>query len=188
VARLGEVPDLVVHNAATYPDRSAGRPGIEVLEAMMRVNAFAPYQLTLDLFEAKPAERFCAVVIINSEAVYHADADSGTYAASKAALRVLTGALAAACRGKNAAVSTLMLGPLADAKKVTDIRDIAEKRGSTPAEITRLFLRRSNPDLVIDDFISFDACYRSLCHLVELGAVANGMLCRLDGGSAGTLV
>ncbi|MBC6446012.1 SDR family NAD(P)-dependent oxidoreductase [Actinokineospora xionganensis] len=188
VAKMDAVPDLVVHNAVTYPDRAAGRPELDTIETTMRVNALAPYELTLDLLAAKPDDQFCSVVVINSESVYHADADSAVYAASKAALRVLTGGLAAACRSTNAAVSTLMLGPLGDANKVEEIRRIAEKRGATPAEITRLFLRRSNPDLVIDDFIDFDACYLSLRYLAELGAVANGMLCRLDGGSAGTLV
>ena len=129
VGRLGEVPDLVVHNAVAYPDQSAGRPGLDAIETAMRVNAFAPYQLTLDILAAKPAERFCSVVVVNSESIYHAEANSAVYAASKAALRVLTGGLAAACRSANAAVSTLLLGPLADAKKTEEIRRIAEKRG-----------------------------------------------------------
>jgi hypothetical protein len=51
-----------------------------------------------------------------------------------------------------------------------------------------MFLRKSNPDLVIDEFIDFESCYRSVVYLTELGAIANGMLCRLDGGSAGSLV
>lgn len=113
---------------------------------------------------------------------------TGEYGASKAALRVLTSALAASCRGRNASVSTLLLGPLWDAKRAADIGRVAAKRGVPVADVTRLFLRRSNSDLVIDFFIDLESCYRSLRYLVDLGRVANGTVCRLDGGSAGSLI
>jgi NAD(P)-dependent dehydrogenase (short-subunit alcohol dehydrogenase family) len=186
--RIGEVPDLVVHNAVTYPDRGERVPKLSDLESVFRVNALAPYRLTLDLLAAKPEDRFCSCVVVNSEAMYHADRWSAGYAASKAALRVLTTALADSCRSRNAAVSTLLLGPLADPKKIEDIRAIAEKRGMTENEVTRLFLRKSNPDLVIDTFIDHEACYCSLRYLADLGPIANGSVCRLDGGSSGSLV
>ncbi|MFC5642409.1 SDR family oxidoreductase [Kitasatospora cinereorecta] len=187
-ALIGETPDLIVHNAVSYPPRDVSALTLDELEGIFRVNSLVPYRLTLDLLAAKPPERFCSVVVVNSESIYHADFASGVYAASKAALRVLTTSLADHCRSRNAAVATLLLGPLADPGKVADLRAVAERRGVTEAEITRLFLRKSNPDLVIEQLIDFDACVRSVRYIADLGTTANGMMCKLDGGSSGSLV
>jgi len=185
---LGDVPDLVVHCAVTYPPRTDGPRALDELQDVFRVNAFAPYLLTLGLLERKPDEQFTAVVVVNSEAVFGADKDSAPYAASKAALRVLTTGLADACTGANAAAATLLLGPLSSPDKRDELRRIAQKRDLSEEEITRLFLRRSNPNLVIDTLIDYEACHRSVQYIAGLGPVGNGMVCRLDGGSAGSLI
>ncbi|MEV8327647.1 SDR family oxidoreductase [Kitasatospora sp. NPDC056731] len=181
-------PDLIVHSAVTYHDFGVSVPTLDELEQVFRVNALLPYRLLHQLLSDKPGDRFCSCVVLNSDAIFHARRLSGIYAASKAALRVLTTMLADTFRADNASVSTLLLGPLADAKKTADLQRIATKRGMSPEELTKAFLRRSNPDLVIDELIDFESCYLSLRHLVELGAVANGSLYRLDGGSAGSLI
>jgi NAD(P)-dependent dehydrogenase (short-subunit alcohol dehydrogenase family) len=186
---VGRTPDLVVHCAATYPDPStmeSAAPG--ELEAMFRVNALAPYLLTRRLLADKPADRFCSVVVVNSEAIFAADRHSAMYAATKAALRELTAGLADACRGAGASVATLLLGPLAAADKLASARAVAAKRGMSEEKVIRLFLARSNPNLVIDRFIDYDACLRSVEYIAELGPTANGMVCRLDGGAAGSLI
>lgn len=184
--RIGKTPDLIVHAAVAYPDHG-GELSLRELERVFRVNALAPYRLTLDLLAAQSQERFCSCIVVNSEVIYHADAQSGAYAASKAALRVLTAALADGCRSRNASVATLQLGPLTDLKKVQQLRAIAAKRGASEEEVTRLFLRRSNPNLVIDQFIDLESCFQSVGYIAGLGAMANGMVCRLDGGSSGSL-
>ncbi|MFD6531215.1 SDR family NAD(P)-dependent oxidoreductase [Streptomyces sp. NPDC060184] len=181
--------DLVVHSAVHYADFH-DRPllGFADTEEMLRVNALAPYHLTREILDRQPAERFCSVVVVNSEAMYHADRHSAPYAASKAALRLLTAGLADACRGRQAAVSTLVLGPLDDARKRADLRAIAEKLGAREEEVTRKFLKRSNPDLVIEELIDYASCFHTIRHLRSLGRLANGTVCRLDGGSAGSLI
>ncbi len=185
--KFGNVPDLIVYNAVRYPDQGADLPSLDSLESIFRVNALIPYRLLLDLL-TRPRDNFCSCVVVNSDAMYHAREASGVYSASKAALRVLTGTLASACRGQNASVSTLLLGPLADPLKVNGLRRAAEQRGTTEADATRTFLRRSNTNLVIDTLINFESCFQSLMYMERLGPVANGMMCRLDGGSSGGLV
>ncbi|MET8628881.1 SDR family oxidoreductase [Kitasatospora sp. NPDC004669] len=185
---VGGCPDLIVHSAVTYHDFGVSIPTLDELEMVFRVNALLPYRLLHDLLSDKPKERFCSCVVLNSDSIFHARRQSGVYAASKAALRVLTTMLADTFRADNASVSTLLLGPLADPKKTADLHRIAAKRGVPPQDLTKTFLHRSNPDLVIDELIDFESCYLSLRHLVELGAVANGSLHRLDGGSAGSLI
>ncbi len=187
--RLGTDFDLIVHNAVSYP--SPANPAdrsITDLETVFRVNALVPYLLTSRFLEAKDADRFCSIVMVNSDSIYHADQGSGLYAASKAALRVFATALGGPALNRAASVSTLLLGPLADPKKVADLRRVADSRGISESEIVKVFLRKSNPDLVIDELIDLEMCYRSLCYLVSLGSTANGMVCKLDGGSSGSLV
>jgi NAD(P)-dependent dehydrogenase (short-subunit alcohol dehydrogenase family) len=186
-AHLDPAPDLLVHNAISYPDPAGTGPGLDVLESVFSVNALSPYLLTRDLIAALPVDRPFHCVVINSESIYHADAQSAVYAASKAAMRVLTAGLADACRGRAAAVSTLLLGPLADTKKLAGIGRVAAAKGLTEEQTTRLFLRKSNPDLVIDSFIDYESCYRSLLYLAGLGPIGNGATCKLDGGSCGSL-
>ncbi|WP_046729981.1 SDR family NAD(P)-dependent oxidoreductase [Streptomyces humi] len=186
--RLDPALDLVVHCAVAYPPARPSGPVPRDLEEVFRVNAFAPYLLALDLLARKPADRFCSHVVVNSEAIYGADDHSAVYAASKAALRVLTAGLAAGCRSAGAAVATLLLGPLADRAKLAEAETVAARKGLPASDVVRLFLRRSNPNLVIDEFIDYASCLRSVRYLAELGPTANGMLCKLDGGSSGSLV
>jgi NAD(P)-dependent dehydrogenase (short-subunit alcohol dehydrogenase family) len=181
------IPDLVVYNAV-HPTGDSSSVSLERLEAAFRVNALVPYLLIRDLLARKPDADFLSCVFINSEAVFHADQHSCSYAASKAALRVLSAGLSESVRDGNAALATLMLGPLADQKKLDEARSIAEKKGVTPSEVIRLFLRKAKPNLVIDDFIDYESCFMSIRYIHGLGRAANGMVCRLDGGSGGSLI
>lgn len=186
-ARIGPTPDLLVHCAVGYPE--SGRPlNLVDMEDVFRVNTLAPYQLTLDLLAAKPSDHFLSCVVVNSEAIYQADNQSGVYAASKAALRVLTTALASECRDSYASTATLLLGPLGSSGKTDGLRAVAAKRGLTEEEITRIFLRKSNPNLVINSLIDYAAVWKSVQYVESLGPIANGMLCKLDGGSSGSLI
>jgi NAD(P)-dependent dehydrogenase (short-subunit alcohol dehydrogenase family) len=187
VEKSGGCPDLVVLNAVTYPAKDS-ESDVADWDRVFQVNTLAPYYMSRKLLsEVRPDSR-STFIIINSEAVFHADEKSAIYAASKAALKVLSTALAVQARPLGVAVASLLLGPLANHEKVEELRRIAERRDTTLEETTKLFLRRSNPDLVIDDLIGFESCLTSVQYLASLGPVANGMLCRLDGGSAGSLV
>lgn len=186
--RLDPVPDLVVHCAVAYPEQEERGPTPKGIEEVFRVNALAPYLLTLALLERKQADRFSSHIVVNSEAIYAADHHSAVYASTKAALRVLTTGLAEGCRSSNASVATLLLGPLEDTKKLAQAEVIAERKGMSTEEVVRLFLRRSNPNLVIEKFIDYESCFRSVQYMADLGPTANGMLCKLDGGSSGSLV
>jgi NAD(P)-dependent dehydrogenase (short-subunit alcohol dehydrogenase family) len=181
-------PSLIVHNAVSYGDIRKPDPVLDEIETIFRVNTLLPYSLLIKYLSAVPPDEFTSCIVVNSDSIYHANQNSGVYAASKAALRVLTSALADSCQSKNASVSTLLLGPLADQKKVDEFRRIAEKKGISENEVMRLFLRRSNPSLVIDSLIDFESCFQSIQYIEKLGKVANGMVCKLDGGSSGSLV
>lgn len=183
----GRAPDLVVHNAVRA-DWDSSSLDLAGMEAAFRVNALVPYLMTRDLLARKPDAHFLSCVFINSEAVFHADQDSCTYAASKAALRVLSAGLSASVREGNAAMATLLLGPLADQSRLDEARAIAEKKGMTPTQVVKLFLRTTKPGMVIDDLIDYEACFTSIKYIYGLGRTANGMVCRLDGGSGGSLL
>lgn len=187
--RLKEVmPDLIVYNAAAYSDWSESIPTLGELEMVFRVNAFMPYRLLLEYLSTASQDRFCSCVMINSDSIYHAHPRSGVYAASKAALRVFTSVLAEVCHSRNASISTLLLGPLADPKKVGELHSIAQRRGLSDEEVIHMYLRKSNPSFVIDSLIDFESCIQSILYIASLGRIANGMLCKLDGGSSGSLV
>ena len=102
-------PDLIVHSAVTYGERSGSARSLEAIDAMFRVNASAPFVLLRDHLAALPADRACSCVVVNSDSIFHANQTSAEYAATKAALRVLTAGLASACRGRRSSVATLAL-------------------------------------------------------------------------------
>jgi len=176
--------DVVVYCAVSYP--SADDP-IEEFEKAMRVNAWAPYFLTKSLIAAAEPSQDTSFIMVNSEVIYSADERSGPYAATKAAMRVFATAAAHAARSSEMAVSTLLLGPLASEVKRTELQRVADARSVSLPEIENIFLKRSNPNMTIRQLINLDSCYESVLYLRALGASANGMLCRLDGGSAGSL-
>ncbi len=182
-----DAPDLVVYSAAMYAEADPGKETTGELETLFRVNAIAPYVLLYDyLSAAKEDLRTC--IVVNSDAIYHASVQSGVYAASKAALRVFATVLAQAAKSKNAAAATLLLGPLADERKLSEFKKIAEKRNLGTSDVARIFLERSNPSFVVDALLEFECVLESIRYIVSLGRAANGMMCKLDGGSSGSLV
>jgi NAD(P)-dependent dehydrogenase (short-subunit alcohol dehydrogenase family) len=181
-------PHLILHAAVSYGDARNPSTKIDELERMFRINTFSFYLGFLRYCASPNITPFCSCIVINSDSIYHATGQTGAYASSKAALRVLTTALADRCRSTNASVSTLLLGPLADVAKRIQLRNLAARRGVSEASLVREYLHRSNPFLVINELIALDTCYESVRYLVQLGKDANGMLCKLDGGSSGSLV
>lgn len=182
-------PDLVVHCGVTYPPATSNIvPEDLEVSRIFNVNTFAPIRISEVLLQNKPDMKAATFIFVNSEAMFSSDASSGVYAASKAALRVLTASFADRCRGKSAASSTLLLGPLGSQKKRDELKIIADKHGLSIEELTKRFLSKSNPNLMIDGFIEHDLCLKSILYMESLGQAANGMMCRLDGGSAGSLI
>lgn len=183
-----QAPALVVYNAVSYGPRDATLPPLEELEATFRLNTLVPYHLLLNHVEKRSSTDFCTYVVTNSDSIYHANKYSGIYAASKAALRVLTTALASACQSHNAAAATLLLGPLADEENFAKLQEIADRTGADLKAVTRRYLARSNQAYVINSFLSYESCVKNVLTIADLGRDANGMLCKVDGGSSGSLV
>lgn len=177
-------PDLIVSNAVSYGPDSPSDLDLATVEAMFRVNTLVPYLALTAYFETAPGTN---CVIINSDAMFHANRRVGPYAASKAALKVLTTALADTCRTKGGAVSTLLLGPLADNRKMRDCARVAEKNGLAVEDVIKMLLKKGNPFYLKDSFLQFEECFRSIEYIHGLGAAANGMVCKLDGGASGSL-
>lgn len=180
-------PDLLVHAAAIYPPRGFELDA-ESMNSVFRVNTLAPYRISRGVLRAHGSGRRSTIVTVNSEAIFHADAASGIYGASKAALRVLTSALADEARGTSSAVASLTLGPLWTPPRQAEIDALAARHGQNADTLAATLLSRSNPDLVIDEFIPLESCCRAVEHLYEMGHIVNGTSYRLDGGSAGSLM
>jgi NAD(P)-dependent dehydrogenase (short-subunit alcohol dehydrogenase family) len=179
-------PRLLFFNAALYSASAPNR--MDALQTVYRVNAIAPFVLISDYLEhlrKTDDQTRTSCVIANSDSIYHASRHSTHYAASKAALRVLTSSLADLAKGTNVTVSTLHLGPLADEKKKAEISRIAEKKGVSDEKVTKIFLN-TTPSYVIEDFIDLEECYSTLVCIASLGRASNGMQCKLDGGSSGS--
>lgn len=177
-------PDLIVNNAVTYGPDSPDNLDLTALEEIFRVNTLVPYLALSNYFETAPRTN---CIIINSDSMFHANRRVGPYAASKAALKVLTTALADICRNKGSAVSTLLLGPLADDRKMRDCARIVERNGITVGDVSKAFLKKSNPFYLKESFLQFEECFRSIMYIHGLGEAANGMVCKLDGGASGSL-
>lgn len=182
-ARLTRRPSLILHSAVSYPSVETE------LETIFQINTFAPVRLTRAVLARHHCAdtTACTVVMVNSEVISNADASSGPYAASKAALRVMAAALAHEVRDTDVAVATLMLGPLANPSKREELARVASRKGIDVDAVTRLFLRKSNPNLVIDDLLEFNQCLVFIDAIKAIGRAANGMVCRLDGGAGGSL-
>lgn len=178
-------PNLIVSNAVTYGPDAPGDLDLAALEEMFRVNTLVPYLALSGYLETSPAGTSC--VIINSDSMFHANRRTGPYAASKAALKVLTTALAETCRPKGGAVATLLLGPLPDDRKMRECARIAEKNGVAVENVIKALLKKGNPFYLKDTFLHFEECFRSVEYIYGLGVAANGMVCKLDGGASGSL-
>lgn len=186
-------PELIIHAAVTYGDRlqdSAAKNGSSLsrLETLFRVNSLAVFEALSLCYSDDTSDQKPHVIIINSDSMFHTTVETCRYAASKAALRVLTSGLSQMAKDTQASVATLLLGPLEDERKLAPIRRLAQERNIEVSALTAHYLSRSNPFLCVTDFIDLDACYQSVRYIQSLGPQANGMVCRLDGGSAGALI
>lgn len=177
-------PELIVSNAVSYGPTTPAELDLATFEDMFRINALVPYLALSRYLEVMPGT---TCVVVNSDSVFHANRVVGPYAASKAALKILTTALADTCRTNGGAVSTLLLGPLADDRKMRDCARIAEENGLTVEKVIKMLMKKSNPFYLKESLLQFAECFRSIEYIHGLGAAANGMVCKLDGGSSGSL-
>jgi short-subunit dehydrogenase len=182
---MDHVPDVIINAAAMRKPAPYDSNSLEGLEQLIRINAVAPYIITQALLARKAEDQRCSVIMINSEAAYHSYADIAPYSASKAALLALARALADSTIGTKAAVSTIVLGPLANVDRRESLGRIARDRGLTESSVTEAYVRKQNPRLVITDLIDFDQVLKCVHFICALGQTANGMVCRLDGGASG---
>jgi NAD(P)-dependent dehydrogenase (short-subunit alcohol dehydrogenase family) len=185
---LPSCPELTISCAATYPEPETDALSLAELQNVFSVNALSAYALMRALLQRREPSQRAAFVLLGTTAMFNADLGSGVYAASKAALRVLCAALADECRGTQAAAMYLVLGHLANERKLNEIAGIAERHGVPVEEVRRRFLRKAEPGAMVDDFIGFDLCVNAIRYLSEIGPMGNGTVLRLDGGASGTLV
>ena len=155
---------------------------------MFAVNALTPYLFVRELLQRADPDRHSAFVFLATSAMFNANKASGVYAASKAAVRVLCAALADECRGTNTSVSCLVLGHIANQRKLNELSALAKRHKADLSDMRKRFLRKAEPNAVIDDFIGFNLCVDAIAHLANIGPLGNGTLMRLDGGASGTLV
>lgn len=150
-ARIASL-DLLVNSAARYEHLALEHVDAAALEAMFRVNVFAPFLLTQALLPALRATNGC-VVNITDMAVSHAYTTThffSHYLASKAALEQLTRAWALEL-GPAVRVNAVAPGPVAmaaetsDAQKEDMLRRIPLKREGAPEDVANavVFLARA---------------------------------------------
>lgn len=185
---IDSAPDLVIHAAVSYGPSHNEALSLEEIENIFRVNAFCFFSAFTNYTNVNKLKSSCCCIIINSDGIFHTTPETSVYASSKAALRVLTSGLALSCKSSKFSISTLLLGPLADKRKTQQLQDIANNRNLDLDSLIAKYLSQSNPFLAIDEFIDLESCYKSIIYMHDLGKISNGMICRLDGGSAGSLL
>lgn len=179
-------PDLFISCVADYKSLHCNDLQYSDMLRSFTVNSFSPFFLANKLL-ANLNDKHLSIIFINSEAAYHADVNSALYSSSKAALKVLASSLADSVIDINASVSNIFLGPLEDQNKINDIKKIAASRQVDESRVRRVFLKKSNPNLVINDFITFESCFQMCMTIFKIKNDANGFNCNLDGGSSGSL-
>ena len=185
VDRLPESINLVVSCMAVY--QSEGKIEEQAIYSYT-INALAPYLTVRKLLEGRAPEKPLVAVMVNSDSIFHPNDKSPWYPSSKAALNHLTSSLAEQEKSTTSYVSTILMGPLDDERKIKELNRVAEKTSVSSGEIQKRFLEKSNPALLITRLISCESAYKAIIMLFEMGHSANGALIRIDGGSAGALV
>ncbi|MEG3991254.1 SDR family NAD(P)-dependent oxidoreductase [Microcoleus sp. S28C3] len=177
--------DLVVSCLAVYQHEGSLE---EQAIYSYKINALAPYLIVTKLLKSRSAEDSLATVMVNSDSIFHPNDKSPWYPSSKAALKHLTSSLAEQAKNTASYVSTMLMGPLDDERKVEQLNRVAAKNSANFEEIKKRFLEKSNPAILITDLIPCETVYSAIIMLFEMGHSANGALIRIDGGSAGALI
>lgn len=106
-AALGDVPDIIVHAAGTFPMAPFERAEDSELEESFAVNAAAPIRLTRELISGMRSRGGGHVVTIGSVADRHIFAGNAVYAASKHAVRAMHEVLREETRGSGVRVTLI---------------------------------------------------------------------------------
>lgn len=171
----------------SYKEKNVYCDNFSDAQYIYSVNALSQYYLTTRIISLY-SESFTCFVSFNSESIFHSDGPTALYSSSKAALKVMMSSLAVEFKEKNISIVTIILGPLVNKMKVKALTAISEKMGITVDIAIKKYLSKSNRDLTISNFISHKECYKSILYAYSLNKTANGMVIRLDGGSAGTYI
>ncbi|WOH18374.1 SDR family NAD(P)-dependent oxidoreductase [Paenarthrobacter sp. GOM3] len=184
VESLNMVPSRIIFAAAFDPrsDRTSSGEGDGVTQSLL-VNGAGGYDILRLLIEK--SESPLSIAVVGSEAIYTPDAGSAGYAAGKAALKVLTGALTDLCRTRGGAVFETIFGALNSEQRREEFAAASVKYKVGVEELVSRTLARANPESRIRRFIEPAECARVISCGFDLGDIANGASFRLDGGSGG---
>jgi len=95
IDKLWPTADILINNAGIYPRTPVAGTGRELVEAILDINVIAPFQLAQHVIATMTREGVEGSVInLSSGAAQRTTRTGGMYAASKAALEMLTKALA----------------------------------------------------------------------------------------------
>lgn len=184
VDSLEVVPSRIIFAAAFDPradhPQRVDRDGVT---QSLLVNGAGGYDILRLLLEK--SESPVSIAVVGSEAIYTPDAGSAAYAAGKAALKVLTGALTDLCRTRGGAVFEVIFGALNSDQRREEFAAASVKYKVGIDELVSRTLARANPESRIRRFIEPLECARLISCGFELGDIANGASFRLDGGSGG---
>ncbi len=119
VAHFGQVPDVLVNNAAMFGQDGWQDLSAESLDAHFRLNLFAPILLARDLVAASPKTAQPAIVHIVDQRIRNPNGDQLSYTLSKQALAASVRSMAAAF-GKRARVNAVAPGLVIPTAEYTD--------------------------------------------------------------------
>ncbi|MBP2268674.1 NAD(P)-dependent dehydrogenase (short-subunit alcohol dehydrogenase family) [Pseudarthrobacter sp. PvP004] len=184
VESLDVIPSRIIFAAAFDPrsDHPASGERDGVTQSLL-VNGAGGYDILRLLIEKSDSP--LSIAVVGSEAIYTPDAGSAGYAAGKAALKVLTGALTDLCRTRGGAVFEVIFGALNSEQRREEFAAASVKYKVGIEELVSRTLARANPESRIRRFIEPSECARLVSCGFDLGDIANGASFRLDGGSGG---
>lgn len=175
--------DILINNLGFYEPV----PFFESTDAdwtkLFDTNVLSGVRLTRYYMPKMLTQNWGRVVFISSESAIQIPTEMIHYGMSKTAQLSVANGLAQLTKGTGVTVNSILPGPTYSEGVARFIKDLAEKRNSTPQEVEQQYFSETRPLSLLQRFISPDEVAATTAFISsEWAAATNGAAIRVDGG------
>jgi NAD(P)-dependent dehydrogenase (short-subunit alcohol dehydrogenase family) len=175
--------DVLVNNAGIFEPVPFEQISDEAWLRTFETNVMSGVRLARHHFPRMLARNWGRILFVSSESGLQIPEEMIHYGTSKTAQLAVARGLAERTRGTGVTVNAILPGPTRSEGVATFVRQLAEKQGTSEAELEKQFFSTARPSSLLQRF----ATPEEVAHLIvytasTLASATNGAALRVDGG------
>lgn len=180
--------DILVNNVGIYDLKAFEDISDTDWMNMFEINVMSGIRLSRVLLPGMLERKWGRILFISSESGINVPANMIHYGMTKTAMLAVSNGLSKLTKGTEVTVNTILGGPTYSDGVAHTVEQIAQAQGISPEQMKAAIIQRTNPNSLLQRFITPEEVANLAAYLCSPLAVAtNGSALRADGGVLNSL-